>query len=118
MHLITITAYTITPQTRSKRIAVDLSESDGAELRQMAEEHHLALTRLAAIAIGDPTEGSRAGAASAKRRAASLTEMPNPFKRGSPELPMYRQTSVELTEHEQCRGSTDCTVRQDSRRDS
>jgi hypothetical protein len=98
------------------RIAVDLSESDEAELRQLAEEHHLPLTRLAAIAM--TTAAVPRWRASAWRRAASLTEMPNPLDRGSPELPMYRQTSVELTEHEQCRGSTDCRVRQDSRRDS
>jgi hypothetical protein len=61
MHLVTITAYTMTPRTRSKRIAVDSSESDEAELRQMAEEHHLPLTRLAAIAIGDLLQPSRAG---------------------------------------------------------
>jgi hypothetical protein len=57
MHLVTITAYTMTTQTRSMRIAVDLSESDEAELRQLAEEHHLPLTRLAAIAIGDYCSG-------------------------------------------------------------
>jgi len=52
-------------------------------------------------------KGSRAGAASAKRRAASLTEMPNPFNRGSPELPIHlsdvlvvQLTRLEIEQHE------------------
>jgi hypothetical protein len=54
------------------------SESDKVELRQVAEENHLALTRLVAIAIGGPTASLPRCRASAWR-VASRTEMPNPF---------------------------------------